>query len=224
MASPTRWAWVWVNSGSWWWTGRPGVLRFMGSQRVRHDWATELNWTEYSFISYYTTPRCSVCMCSFSLLCPGEELLIHKVCEYSLFQDNASSLSHRQCSREPLHLPSAVSAFLCLAVVVLICISLVVNEVDYLFGCWLSTCIFSCEVLVYCPRSIELFVFLLRFLYVLCSNPLLAKYVKQISFLIRWLVFSLIKKGFFFFFGKWKCFVWMWSMFPVKFYDSLCLA
>ena len=46
MASPTWWTWVWVNSGSWWWTGRPGVLRFMGSQRVRHDWATELNWTE----------------------------------------------------------------------------------------------------------------------------------------------------------------------------------
>ena len=45
MASPTRWTWVWVNSGSWWWTGRPGVLWFMGSQRVRHDWATELNWT-----------------------------------------------------------------------------------------------------------------------------------------------------------------------------------
>ena len=42
MASPTWWAWVWVNSGSWWWTGRPGVLQFMGSQRVRHDWATEL--------------------------------------------------------------------------------------------------------------------------------------------------------------------------------------
>ena len=46
MASPTRWAWVWVNSGSWWWTGRPGVLRFMGSQRVIHNWVTELNWTE----------------------------------------------------------------------------------------------------------------------------------------------------------------------------------
>ena len=46
MASPTRWTWVWVNSGSWWWTGRPGVLRFMGSQRVGHDWATELNWTD----------------------------------------------------------------------------------------------------------------------------------------------------------------------------------
>ena len=46
MASPTPWTWVWVNSGSWWWTGRPGVLQSMGPQRVRHNWATELNWTE----------------------------------------------------------------------------------------------------------------------------------------------------------------------------------
>ena len=44
MPSLTWWTWVWVNSGSWWWTGRPGVLRFLGSQRVGHDWATELNW------------------------------------------------------------------------------------------------------------------------------------------------------------------------------------
>jgi len=44
MASLTRWTWVWVNSGSWWWTGRPGMLRFMGSQRVGHDWVTELIW------------------------------------------------------------------------------------------------------------------------------------------------------------------------------------
>ena len=51
MASPTRWTWVWVNSGSWWWTGRPGVLWFMGSQRVGHDWATELNWTELTFLT-----------------------------------------------------------------------------------------------------------------------------------------------------------------------------
>ena len=42
MASPTQWTWVWVESHSWWWTGRPDVLRFMGSQRVGHDWATEL--------------------------------------------------------------------------------------------------------------------------------------------------------------------------------------
>ena len=44
MASLTRWTWVWVNSGYWWWTGRPGMLQFMGSQRVGHSWATELNW------------------------------------------------------------------------------------------------------------------------------------------------------------------------------------
>ena len=50
MASPTQWTWVWVNSGSWWWTERPGVLRFMGSQRVGHDWATEGNWTELNLI------------------------------------------------------------------------------------------------------------------------------------------------------------------------------
>ena len=44
MASLTRWTWVSVNSGSWWWTGRPGVVRFMGSQIVGHDWATDLIW------------------------------------------------------------------------------------------------------------------------------------------------------------------------------------
>ena len=44
MESPTQWTWVWVNSGSWWWTERPGVLRFMGSQGVRHDWVTDLIW------------------------------------------------------------------------------------------------------------------------------------------------------------------------------------
>ena len=44
MASPTQWTWVWVNSVNWWWTGRPGMLQSMGSQRVRHNWASELNW------------------------------------------------------------------------------------------------------------------------------------------------------------------------------------
>ena len=47
MASPTQWTWVWLNSGSWWWTGRSSVLWFMGSQRVGHDWATELNWSVF---------------------------------------------------------------------------------------------------------------------------------------------------------------------------------
>ena len=44
MASRTRWMWVWVNSRNWWWTERPGVLHFMGSQRVGHDWVTDLIW------------------------------------------------------------------------------------------------------------------------------------------------------------------------------------
>ena len=47
MASPTQQTWVWVNSGSWWWTGRPGMLQSMRSQRVGYDWATELNFHEY---------------------------------------------------------------------------------------------------------------------------------------------------------------------------------
>ena len=46
MASPTQWTWVWVDSGSWWWTGRPSVLEFMGSQIVGYDWVTKLNWTD----------------------------------------------------------------------------------------------------------------------------------------------------------------------------------
>ena len=47
MVSPTRWTRVGVNSRSWWWTGRPGVLQFLGSQKVGHDWATELNWMDF---------------------------------------------------------------------------------------------------------------------------------------------------------------------------------
>ena len=57
MASLIRWTWVWVNSGSWWWTGRPGVLQFMGLQRVGHDWVTELNWTELNLWQALVYPR-----------------------------------------------------------------------------------------------------------------------------------------------------------------------
>ena len=53
MASRTRWMWVWVNSRSWWWTGKPGVLRFVGSERVGHDWATELNWMAKNYDECY---------------------------------------------------------------------------------------------------------------------------------------------------------------------------
>ena len=56
MASSTRWTWVWASFGSWWWIGKPGVLQSMGLQRVRHNWATELNlgnemWVEMVCVS-----------------------------------------------------------------------------------------------------------------------------------------------------------------------------
>ena len=52
MTSPTQWTWVWVNSGSWWWTERPGMLQSMGSQRARQDWVTELtHWLSKSHLT-----------------------------------------------------------------------------------------------------------------------------------------------------------------------------
>ena len=60
MASPTQWTWVWVNSRSWWWTGRPGVLQFMGSQRIGHDWVTELNWITIYFSNYSHPDGCEL--------------------------------------------------------------------------------------------------------------------------------------------------------------------
>ena len=59
MASLTWWTWVWVNSGSWWWTGRPGVLQSMGSQRIGHNWATEPNWTVLGLVAVRAFSRCS---------------------------------------------------------------------------------------------------------------------------------------------------------------------
>ena len=71
MASPTQWTWVWLNSRSWWWTGRPGVLQSMGSQRVGHDWATELNWCYFLNLSHPLLPLlcpqvCSACLRLYS--------------------------------------------------------------------------------------------------------------------------------------------------------------
>ena len=69
MASPTRWTWVWVNSRSWWWTGRPGLLWFTGSQRVGHDWATELNWTELSLLDELIFSSTKISFSVFSNSC-----------------------------------------------------------------------------------------------------------------------------------------------------------
>ena len=49
MASPTQWIWVWVNSRSWWWAWQPGMLQSIGSEWVRHNWVTELNWTDNKY-------------------------------------------------------------------------------------------------------------------------------------------------------------------------------
>ena len=57
MASLTQLTWIWVNSWSWWWTGRPGVLQFMGSQRVGPNLVTELNWTELNPIDFIQLPE-----------------------------------------------------------------------------------------------------------------------------------------------------------------------
>ena len=79
-------SWVWVNSGSWWWTGRPGVLWFMESQRVGHDWATELNWTDIlltivrgifliSFLNFYCySPEIQLIFVYEPILCNFSEL------------------------------------------------------------------------------------------------------------------------------------------------------
>ena len=53
MTSPTPWTWVWVNSRSWWWTGKPGMLWFMGLQRVRHNWATDLIWSDATILAVF---------------------------------------------------------------------------------------------------------------------------------------------------------------------------
>ena len=58
MASPTRWIWVWASSGSWWWTGKPGVRQSMMSQRVRQDWVTELSWYNVTVYRYLQGIKC----------------------------------------------------------------------------------------------------------------------------------------------------------------------
>ena len=75
MASLTQWTWVWVYSGSWWWTGRPGVLRFMRSQRLGYYWVTELNWCWDMFPLYplwwelFIVNGCWILSKAFSAFC-----------------------------------------------------------------------------------------------------------------------------------------------------------
>ena len=102
MASLTRWMWVWVNSGSWWWTRRSGVLRFMGLQRVGHDWSTDLIWTDNVVLfgrkslsvtlssgtgSYTPPPWEQNYLCQLSeIFCIGIGLLSHMYSIFYLYQ------------------------------------------------------------------------------------------------------------------------------------------
>ena len=70
MASLTRWIWVWASFRSWWRTGKPGVLQSMGSQKVGHDWVTELNWTDYHRDLFHLLPLIGVYV-AFNILQVG---------------------------------------------------------------------------------------------------------------------------------------------------------
>ena len=98
MASPTRWTWVWVNSRSWWWTGRQGVLQFMGLQRVGLDWATKLNWTESESEVVLSCPTlCDPMDCSL----PG--FSIHEIFQASVLEWVAISFSRvSSCAGIPM--------------------------------------------------------------------------------------------------------------------------
>ena len=98
MASATQWTWVWVNSGSWWWTGRPGVLHFTESQRVGHDWSTELNWTELNWTECLTiqvwrsvnTPK----FLGFLLIPPKRISVCSIICQFPGYSLSAGSFPH----------------------------------------------------------------------------------------------------------------------------------
>ena len=70
MTSPTRWTWIWGSFWSWWWTGKPGVLQSMKSQRVGHDWATELKWyiASYMVKIQYTLIECNCITLNYIML------------------------------------------------------------------------------------------------------------------------------------------------------------
>ena len=108
MALLTRWTWVWVNSGSWWWRGRPGVLRFMGSQRVGHDWVTELNWTEdhSGNLSDSMKRKNSVI---FVLMSRGRMPLLPLSCTGPMFQ--ACTATQDSLARPPACLPVSLPPF-----------------------------------------------------------------------------------------------------------------
>ena len=122
MASLTWWMWVSVNSGSWWWTGRPGMLRFMGSQRVGHDWVTDLIWSDplgiSNFLKEISSLSHSIVFLYFFALIPEEGFLISPCYSLELcIQMGISSLFFAFCFSsqlfvKPLRWPLFPFAFL----------------------------------------------------------------------------------------------------------------
>ena len=84
MALLARWTWVWVNSRSWWWTGRPGMLQFMGLQRVGHDWATELNWmtNDWASLHVHVSHLCHLWRTVYSRPLPSFQLGFFLYCKW----------------------------------------------------------------------------------------------------------------------------------------------
>ena len=103
MASLTRWTWVWASSGSWRWTGKPGMLQSMGSQRVGHDWATELNWTIMIYFGIQIVSDFAIGAISGWYLCPFD--LFPSLFEYVLLFGTRCSwlILFFPCSRPDLH-------------------------------------------------------------------------------------------------------------------------
>ena len=128
MASWTQWTWVWVNSWSWWWIWRPGLLQSMGSQRVRHDWATEqqmvihLHWCHNSnILNFFQLPRClnsieseskvtQLCPTLFdSMDCSPPGCFIHEIFQARILEWVASFFSGGSpWSREPTRVSRTV--------------------------------------------------------------------------------------------------------------------
>ena len=105
MASPTQWTWVWLISGSWWWTGKPDVLQSMGLQRVRHNCVTELCWS----IKLCVCMHAQLCLTLYNHMdCNPPSPFVHKVSQARILElftisfSKASSWPRNQIQVSPI--------------------------------------------------------------------------------------------------------------------------